>query len=173
MSDVMVGMAGAGLREDELAGLYASLAGRLRQIVGGQVQAPDALIEDSCQVAWSRLVHHRARVRRETALGWLATTAIHEALRLLRPQRREIPLEELVDGTGDVGPLVPVASVEELVEQRERLRTIERLPERQQRLVWLQGFGLSYTEMAGYTGASLRTVERQLLRARGALRTAA
>ena len=173
MTDVTVGMAGAGLAEDELADLYATLAGRLRQIVGGQVQASDALIEDSCQVAWSRLIRHRGRVRRETVLGWLATTALHEAFRLLRPQRREIPLEEIVDSAGTTGPLVPVSSLEEVVEQRERLRTIERLPERQQRLVWLQGLGLSYTEMAGYTGATPRTVERQLLRAKQALRAAA
>jgi DNA-binding CsgD family transcriptional regulator len=36
---------------------------------------------------------------------------------------------------------------------------------RQQRLVWLQAAGLSYVEMAAYTGDSVRTVERQVLRA--------
>jgi RNA polymerase sigma factor (sigma-70 family) len=173
MVDVTAGTADTGLAENELGDLYAALAERLRQIVGGQVHASDALIEDSCQVAWSRLIRHHARVRRETALGWLATTALHEAFRLLRPQRREIPLEKLVDSADTTGPLAPVSSLEELVEHRERLRTIERLPERQQRLLWLQGLGLSYTEMARYTGATPRTVERQLLRAKRALRAAA
>ncbi|MGO9820233.1 MAG: sigma factor-like helix-turn-helix DNA-binding protein [Solirubrobacteraceae bacterium] len=36
--------------------------------------------------------------------------------------------------------------------------------------MWLQGFGLSYAEMAGYTGDSERTIERQVLRARRSLR---
>jgi RNA polymerase sigma factor (sigma-70 family) len=131
------------------------------------------VIEDACQFAWSRLIDHRSRVRRDTALGWLATTAVREAFKLLRRQRREIPFDALAEDAGLTSPAPAVTSLEELVEQRERLRTIASLPERQQRLVWLQGLGLSYTEMAGYTGATPRTVERQLLRAKRALRTAA
>ena len=40
---------------------------------------------------------------------------------------------------------------------------------RVRRLVWLQGLGLSYREMAGETGMTRRTVERQLMRARSSL----
>jgi DNA-directed RNA polymerase specialized sigma24 family protein len=47
-----------------------------------------------------------------------------------------------------------------------RLRALDRLPERRRRLIWLQGLGFSYAEMAGVTGDSPRTVERQLRRAR-------
>jgi len=36
--------------------------------------------------------------------------------------------------------------------------------------MWLQGSGLSYREMAHHTGDTSRTVERQLLRARQAVR---
>ena len=39
--------------------------------------------------------------------------------------------------------------------------------------MWLAGLGLSYAEMADYTHASRRTVERQLLRAKHTLRDAA
>ena len=49
----------------------------------------------------------------------------------------------------------------------------QNLPERQQRLVWLQGLGLSYTEMAAHEGATPRTVERQLMRAKKRLREVA
>ena len=35
--------------------------------------------------------------------------------------------------------------------------------------MWLQGFGLSYSEIAAYTGDTRRTVERQLMRAKRAL----
>jgi RNA polymerase sigma factor (sigma-70 family) len=49
------------------------------------------------------------------------------------------------------------------------LSEVGRLPERQQRLVWMHAAGLTYVEMAGRTGESRRTVERQLLRAKGKL----
>ena len=42
--------------------------------------------------------------------------------------------------------------------------------QRQQRLVWLQAAGLSYVELAAYTGNSIRTVERQILRATSRIR---
>ena len=51
------------------------------------------MIEDACQFAWSRLLHHSDRVHRETALAWLATTAVREAFRLLRRDRRELSLD--------------------------------------------------------------------------------
>ncbi|HEY3727489.1 MAG TPA: sigma-70 family RNA polymerase sigma factor [Solirubrobacteraceae bacterium] len=165
----MTEVAGLSVAEDEVAELYAALAGRLRQIVGCRVQASDPVIEDACQFAWSRLIHHRGRVQRETALGWLVTTAVREVFKLTRNGCRELSLDELAEHPR--APVVP--SVSELAEQRARLDTIRALPERQQRLVWLQGLGLSYDEMAGYTGATPRTVERQLLRAKRALREAA
>jgi DNA-directed RNA polymerase specialized sigma24 family protein len=59
-----------------------------------------------------------------------------------------------------------------LAEQRERLSSISLLPERQQRMLWLQGIGLSYADIAITTGCTTRTVERQLLRARRAIRQA-
>jgi DNA-directed RNA polymerase specialized sigma24 family protein len=156
---------------DELGDLYATLAVRLRQIVGGKVRAPEPVVEDACQFAWGSLVNHRDRVCRETALGWLATTAVREAIRLTRRQHRELPLEQLAAVGGPPRPLA--TPTDELVEQRAKLAAIGRLPNRQQRLVWLQGLGFSYGEMADHEGASLRTVERQLLRAKKALREAA
>jgi DNA-directed RNA polymerase specialized sigma24 family protein len=138
--------------------------------VGGKTQAPDPLVEDACQFAWGSLVHHRTAVRQETALGWLITTAVREAIRLMGCQRRELSLEELSGG----GPTRRFATpTDELVEQKMKLASITRLPERQQRLVWLQGLGFSYGEMADHEGATPRTVERQLLRAKRRLREAA
>ena len=46
------------------------------------------MIEDACQFAWGRLVVHSRRVRAEAALAWLAATAVHEALQLIRRDRR-------------------------------------------------------------------------------------
>ncbi len=150
--------------------LYVSLAGRLEQIVRLYVQASDALIEDACQFAWSRLVHHSSRVRRESALSWLAKTAVHEAFKLIRRDNRELSLDAAVEQAGDAGLCADGPGPEELLERRERLAAIRALPERQQRLLWLHALGLSYNEMALYTECTPRTVERQLLRAKRAIR---
>jgi RNA polymerase sigma factor (sigma-70 family) len=172
MAEVAVEMTCACVGEDEVAELYGALAGSLRRIVAGQVTAPDALIEDACQFAWSTLVRHRGRVRRETALGWLARTALNEAFKLIRSERRELSLEELSEriSADTPAPWALTPSVEEQAEQRARLASLEQLPERQQRVLWLQGLGFSYAEMAGCTGSSRRTVERQLMRAKRTLR---
>jgi RNA polymerase sigma factor (sigma-70 family) len=164
-------IAGAGAGTDDVGELYAALAGQLRQIVRFGVRAPDALIEDACQVAWSRLIRHRGSVRREAALAWLVTTASREALKLIRRADRELSLDELAERERDLAPAGCTVGPDEIVELRARLDLIGHLPPRQQRLVWLQGLGLSYEEMAGYTGSSTRTVERQLLRAKKALRS--
>src|SRR5204863_198167 len=75
------GMASELVTQQGVDVLYRQLAPRLERIVRLDVRAPDVVIEDACQVAWSRLVHHCRRVRRETALPWLATTAVREAVR--------------------------------------------------------------------------------------------
>jgi RNA polymerase sigma factor (sigma-70 family) len=149
--------------------LYALLATRLEQIVRIDVHAPDVVVEDACQFAWSRLLHHRHRVQRETVLTWLARTAVHEALKLLRRDHRELSLEAASEqGTSVVAPRA--AATDALVEQRERLAEIRRLPERQQRLLWLHALGWSYAEIAVRESCTVRTVDRQLIRARQRLR---
>jgi RNA polymerase sigma factor (sigma-70 family) len=152
--------------------LYRQLAGRLERIVRSDVRAPDAVIDDACQFAWARLVSHRQRVHREAALSWLTTTAVREAVRLLRRDGREPSLEATFEGAADVAP-APSPGPVDLVEQRERLGSIRALPVRQQRLMWLQGLGLSYREMAAHEACTARTVERQLYRAKTTLRQAA
>ena len=159
------GFAGA----DEVGALYAAHATRVRQRVRHGVRAPDALIDDACQVAWSRLLHHRRRVRPETAPAWLVTTALREAYRMLGQQEREPSLEGLWDAVGDLHWHNRGPSLDDVIAHRDRLAAIGVLPARQQRLVWLQGLGCSYEEMATITGATVRTVERQLLRARRTL----
>jgi RNA polymerase sigma factor (sigma-70 family) len=147
----------------EIAELYGTLAARLEQIVRLDVRAPDAVIEDACQVAWCRLLGHGERVHRETVMAWLARTAVHEAFKSLRRCRREEALESAELASSQGPP-------EELLLQRERLDAVAALPVRQQRLVWLTAVGLNYAEMAAHEQCTPRTVERQLLRARAALR---
>jgi RNA polymerase sigma factor (sigma-70 family) len=150
--------------------LYCRLSKRLEQIVRLDVRAQDAVIEDACQFAWTRLVNNQDRVHRETTLAWLAQTAVHEAFKLVRRDSRELSLEAEVESAGDAAVRLRAPAPDELVVARERLAQVGLLPERQQRLLWLQGLGLTYSEMAMRTGATRRTVERQVLRARHKVR---
>jgi RNA polymerase sigma factor (sigma-70 family) len=161
--------------------LYGTLARRLEQLVRLDVRAPDAVIEDACQFAWSRLVIHSGRVSSEGALSWLATTAVREALKLLRKNSRELSLDASLDVSGSASasrsasasPFAapsPIPGPHEALEFRERLLALRCLPQRQRQMLWLQGAGLSYAEIATATGCTTRTVERQLLRAKRALR---
>jgi DNA-directed RNA polymerase specialized sigma24 family protein len=59
-----------------------------------------------------------------------------------------------------------------VAEQRERLAELRALPRRQQQMLWMHAFGLSYREIAVETKCTERTVERQLLRAKRAVRAA-
>jgi RNA polymerase sigma factor (sigma-70 family) len=167
---------------DDVARLYVEEAISVRRIVRRSVAASPAVIEDACQVAWTRLVIHRARLRRESARAWLIQVAIHEVIRSIQRERRERSLEALLEhagrpapeGDADAGMTLPTPTlIEDLVEQKNRLESLQALPERQRRLLWLQGLGLSYREMAGATGMTRRTVERQLIRARSSLNEAA
>ncbi|MDQ6804598.1 MAG: sigma-70 family RNA polymerase sigma factor [Actinomycetota bacterium] len=153
----------------DLEELYKQLSPRLRQIVRCDVRASEAVIEDACQIAWSRLIRHADHVRRDAVLSWLATTAVREAFKLSRRDLRELSLDAELERTGELAFPSPAPGPAELVELRDRLGEVGRLPVRQQRLVWMHAAGLTYVEMADRTGDTRRTVERQLLRAKGRL----
>ena len=115
--DEMIGI-GAG----DVGELYGALADRLEQIVRLDVRASDAVIEDACQVAWVRLLHHRQRVHRDTVMAWLARTAVHEAFRLLRRARRELPLDAWLGDDAESALAVAPVTTEELFERQERIQ---------------------------------------------------
>jgi RNA polymerase sigma factor (sigma-70 family) len=154
----------------DVEALYRTLGRRLEQIVRADVRAPDVVIEDACQFAWSRLVHHAHCVQRECALAWLAQTARREAVKLVRRDGRDVSLEAVSEDSGPAFPAVRQPGPDELFEQRQRLEVVGSLPPRQQRVLWLHAIGLSYAEISLDTGYSLRTVERQLLRAKRSVR---
>jgi RNA polymerase sigma factor (sigma-70 family) len=158
--------------DGDLGELYGLLARRLERIVRLDVHAPDVVIEDACQFAWTRLLHHRDHVHRDTVMSWLIRTAVHEAFKVLRRDRRELSLEAEGEDAmlGSGATRRADATLSELIECRERLAELGRLPERQQRAIWLHAAGLNYGEIARYEGCTIRTVERQLLRARHAIR---
>ena len=154
----------------DLAELYGQLSKRLERIVRRDVRAPAPVIEDACQFAWVTLVSHRDRVRQATTLPWLVKTAQHEAFKLVRRECRDHSLEATLESAGDAPLRLTAPDPHELAAAHEQLEQLQDLPPRQQRLMWLQGLGFSYAEMAERTGDTNRTVERQLLRARQAVR---
>jgi RNA polymerase sigma factor (sigma-70 family) len=155
---------------NEVAELYRRFADRLFRIVAAGVRAPEPLIEDACQFAWSGLVHHRQRVSEDTAPGWLITTALREAKRLARQAHRDASLEAAIDQGVDFPSRRSDRAPDIWAEGRERLGRLGSLPPRQQRLAWLYALGLTYDEIARSQGCTTRTVERQLHRARLSLR---
>jgi RNA polymerase sigma factor (sigma-70 family) len=150
----------------EVEALYACSASLVEGHVRSGVSAPPAVVEDACQVAWTRLLDHGDRVSRDRAVAWVITTAVHEVFKLTRRGARELSLEHLAEEAGEVHVRRAAPSVEETLEPRLRLELLTALPERQQRLLWLQGVGLDYREIASRTGTTVRTVERQLAKAR-------
>ena len=70
---------------DRFAGLVWAIARRHR------LSAADAA--DVSQTTWLRLVEHLERIEKPERIGaWLATTARHESLRVLRLANRQIPV---------------------------------------------------------------------------------
>ena len=153
----------------EVGALYARSASDVRCHVRSGVAAPEAVIEDACQFAWSRLLDHRDRVSHDRAVAWLVTTAVHEAVKLTRRAGRELSLEALMEETDDLRLSRAAPSAHETLEPQLRLELLGALPERRRRLLWLQALGFDYREMAKRTGSTVRTVERQLAKARGGL----
>jgi len=147
------------------AQLYERLAPQVERIVRGEVHAPREVVEDACHDAWAKLINHSERIERETALSWLVTTAVRQAWKLNRRERRETSLQAASEDSGEFTFPSGLPGPAERVEQRERLDELEFLSERQRRLVWLRAAGLSHVEMAAYTGDTVRTVQRQILRA--------
>jgi RNA polymerase sigma factor (sigma-70 family) len=151
----------------EIERLYRQHAPRLQRTVRGGVRAPHATIEDACQTAWGQLMDHREHVGMDAALPWLARTAVREARRLSRQDGRSASLEAF--GGDEPDPWTPSVHLEDdWIEHLARLCALRALPVRQRRLMWLQGLGLSYAEMAAHERCTRRTVERQIMRAKRA-----
>jgi len=147
------------------AQLYRSFAARLESTVRTQVHAPREVIEDACHHAWTQLINHGDSVSRDAAFSWLATTALRHAWKLNRREHRELSLEAPAANLGELQFPSPLPEPAQRLEFREQMRELGDLPERQRRFIWLRAVGLSYIEMAAYTGDTVRTVERQIARA--------
>jgi RNA polymerase sigma factor (sigma-70 family) len=154
----------------DIVRLYISFHRRLPRIVRAGVRAPETVIEDACQAAWTALLLEGPQVAAEGVRTWLVRTAVREALRLGYLQAREDSLERALRSHTLHLRLVAADGSEELISRLERVRCLSQLSVRKQRLLWLRALGLSHEEMAEHEHCSYRTVRRQLERARWRLR---
>ena len=110
---------------------------------------------DVSQTTWLRLVEHLARVREPDRLGaWLATTARHECLRVLRKAGRQVLVADLPEGL-DEDPGAEVDAGLLAGERREAaLAALNSVPPRCQELLRLLLVDppLSYDEIASILG---------------------
>jgi RNA polymerase sigma factor (sigma-70 family) len=163
-------------RTERIAELYERHAASIERQVSQRARAPRAVIEDACQTAWTRLCA-RADVDAEArgAVRWLIVTATREAWKLSSRQR-EVPIGgwssepgegELPEPAGETAEPPTVAiDHEHSRELRDRLADLN---PRERQFLALQAAGLTYEEIS-QMGASIRTVERQILRGRRKLR---
>lgn len=166
----------AALRGDE-EDLFAKHHEGLLRSVKRAVGAPEALIEDACQFAWTQLIRTQPE-RGPRLFGWLRTVAIHEAYRLSRTQRRDTALEELAapDGNGGSSPdgwetlIEGGVDLDSHLEAKRALSILASLPERQRRYLTLLVAGYRYQEIVRLTGATYTNVNKHLTRARARVR---
>jgi RNA polymerase sigma factor (sigma-70 family) len=152
---------------EQIAALYLAHQPRLRRQLAALVKTTPENVEDACMFAWMQLLTHQ--LEEPTTVGsWLLTVARREAIKLDQRARRshalpnEFETPDPVDRIGAVDRRLDTAAV----------IAAAGLTVRGCRLIALQAAGLSYREIAERTGDSVRTVERQLLRARRKLQQA-
>lgn len=149
---------------DDEATLYAEFGERLLKAVRRIVSTSEENVEDACSFAWMQLFRTDPE-RGPRLFAWLKTVAVREAIRLDGRTRRSVALEDVT-----LGGIPGGDTLESAVEVREALTAVANLPDRQREMFSLFVAGYGYREIGQRTGATTRTVERQLLRARRRLR---
>src|SRR4051794_3703294 len=164
MTSSVAGAVAVSSRHDDIAAFFAANATALQRTVARHVVASTAAVEDACSIAWSKLLRRPDIRLGSDGFWWLYRVAVREVWRITNEARRERTL--------DVDPLATGDDVAAIAERRQTLRALDELPDRQARLLFLHGCGFTYAEIARMTGATRRTVDRQLRRGRERLRDA-
>ncbi len=162
-----------------IAGLYERHASTVERLVAARARTDRASIQDACQTAWTRLCAHPEvdAAAAESTIRWLVVTATREAWKLAG--HRVSPAGAMIGEATDAGELAEPAGggEDDPLElaiaheaHRERRALLLTLTARERQFLALQAAGLSYLEITAHTGASARTVERQILRARAKLK---
>lgn len=158
-------------RTEAIEALYAAKSTELHHAVRRAVNIPEDLVEDACSYAWCQLIANERIAAETTSFGWLYVVALRQGYVLSGRLRRE-PAVGLPTELPQQTLATPDSwrAVERHLELETRRVLLAQIPERKRQLVLLHAAGFSYQEIARMTGDTLRTVERQLLRAKRALR---
>ncbi|MGI8333842.1 RNA polymerase sigma factor [Actinomadura scrupuli] len=168
------------------AAAWNALVGRFTGLVWSVARAQGLSRDDAeevGQITWFRLADHIGRIKEPDRIGgWLATTARHEALKLLRASRRVGPVPDtdaVAPAVDDHSPEASVLAAEEAADQAERLHGLwaafQDLPDRCRRLLGILSGSPppSYAEIAAAlempVGSVGPTRARCLQRLRGLL----
>jgi DNA-directed RNA polymerase specialized sigma24 family protein len=152
-------------QRDTVDELYRRHHDELQRSVAGAVRAPSELIEDACQTAWMIMV--RAQPQCHSAFGWLRTVAIHEAYRLLEPERQHATRGVRRPRTEQPLDLPATGSIDDTLDALEALRLLAALPKRQRTDLTLKIAGYSYNEIQAHTpGRTWTNVNHSLVKAR-------
>jgi RNA polymerase sigma factor (sigma-70 family) len=155
--------------------LFAELHPKLARQVRPLVRTSEENVQDACSFAFLQLLRYQPS--REGVFPWLLTVAVREAVKLDRRGRRDRRLPARDDGV-ELEPVDQRADPNDLwLETLAALEALEAiaaagLTARQARIVALHAAGHTYESISEMLGLSVRTVERQLLRARRKLRFA-
>jgi DNA-directed RNA polymerase specialized sigma24 family protein len=153
-------------RDDQIGAFFATHAERLQRAVRSSVQrVAGEIIEDACQVAWTKLLRRPDITLDSRGFGWLTTVAVHEAWRQgsLAHERPAGAFTTPPDpGTDD--------KALDRIEHQERLQAMHVLKPREREALYLKGLGYSYQEIMTITNASYTAVNRRITEGRAALR---
>ena len=154
--------------------LYRAHHKRLLRLIARDVPARPQVIEDACGFAWTELLARQPE--RTSIVGWLRIVARREAIRLAQCDRVTVLMSAIdPDGLTDHGRSTSCPTGE-----RQRAPRGARcarvllagLPERKRTFLAAKVAGYSYDEIASELDVSWLTVNRQLVRARAAVREA-
>ncbi len=153
-----------------VSALFQEHQPRLKRQLSNIVRTSAANIDDACAYAWMQLLRHPPQS--DSTYSWLLTVAVRYAIKLDREGRRELGPEPAE--AADTDPVDLHDAVLQHEQTLDAAATIQRahLTARELRILSLHVAGYSYDEISAVTTDSLRTVERQLLRARRKLRAA-
>jgi len=153
--------------------LYRAQHKRLLGLIARDVRARPQVIEDACAYAWAELLARQPE--RTSIVGWLRVVARREAIRLAQCDRATVSMSA-IDSDAFRHPArstsCPTSDADEQCAVREALVLLAELPERKRTFLALKVAGFSYDEIAAELCVSWLTVNRQLVRARAAIRQA-
>jgi RNA polymerase sigma factor (sigma-70 family) len=168
-------------RDHQVSAFFAANADRLLRAVGQRVNAPHALIEDACSIAWTILLRRPDVDLANGGLSWLVTVAQSEAWRLSRdhhqehpvgaflsPERGDHPAGELPEPPDDARDVADQVIAH--IELCQRKTAMQGLKPREREALYLRGLGYSYQEIMQITGATYTAVNRRITEGRATLR---